>query len=112
MPRANRPCRTPSCPEIATRRGLCVACTRTTEKQRGSSTRRGYGATWRNIRARYLKAHPFCETPGCHTPATDVHHLDGRGPRGNNNTSNLQALCHSHHSSITARESALGREGR
>lgn len=70
---------------------------------RASPTERGYDARWRRTRARYLRHHPTCEVVGCNTTATDVHHLDGRGPLGpaGHELSNLQALCHSHHSVIT-----------
>lgn len=65
---------------------------------------------WRRVRRRYLRNHPICEHQGCNQPATDVHHRDGQGLTGPNayNESNLQALCHSHHSKITAREQPGG----
>lgn len=51
-----------------------------------------------------LKREPFCRRcrrEGKYIPATDVHHIDGSGPRGNNSFSNLEPLCHSHHSAET-----------
>lgn len=35
-------------------RGRCAGCARTIEQQRGSSSARGYGATWRRFRTRYV----------------------------------------------------------
>src|SRR3972149_4933703 len=37
------PCRTPRCPAVAGPRGLCAGCARAYERQRGTSTQRGYG---------------------------------------------------------------------
>ncbi len=77
---------------------------------RPSAARRGYGATWRVIRARYLRTHMICEEPGCGLLAIDVDHVDGRGPSRDNTDANLQALCHSHHSRKTAlRDGSFGR---
>lgn len=53
----------------------------------------------------YLAEHPTCEwEEGCGAEARHVDHKDGQGPlapRGHD-WSNLQALCHSHHSTKTA----------
>jgi len=77
---------------------------------RPSAAKRGYGAVWAKIRALYLRTHPTCEELGCEAPATDVDHLDGRGPSGDNSDANLAALCHSHHSRKTAkRNGGFGR---
>jgi 5-methylcytosine-specific restriction protein A len=91
----------------------CVACGRLSDRwrcpehrrdTRPNAVRRGYGARWHRIRAAYLASHPVCEEPGCVVAATDVHHRDGSGPRGDNSPANLEALCHSHHSQRTVRE--------
>ena len=72
---------------------------------RPSSRERGYGSEWQQIRQRYLTAHVICENPeGCINPATDVDHIDGKGPRGDNDDLNLRALCHSCHSRKTVRQ--------
>lgn len=60
-----------------------------------------YDRHWRIRRAAYLKKHPRCER--CGAGAMEVHHIDGLGPAGSNADSNLEALCKSCHSSITAR---------
>lgn len=81
------------------------------DTHRPSASARGYGAKWRRTRAEYLRTHPICEDEaGCIQPATDVHHIDGLGPRGprGHDDSNLMALCHAHHSQITAVEQAGG----
>lgn len=72
------------------------------ERRRGSASARGYDVKWRRTRARFLADNPDCAI--CGQLATDVHHLDGKGPLGElgHEPANLQALCHSHHSSITA----------
>jgi 5-methylcytosine-specific restriction protein A len=69
---------------------------------RPSAAARGYGVHWQRIRASYLRRHPICEEPDCDQASTDVDHIDGRGPRGDNRDVNLRAYCHSHHSRKTA----------
>lgn len=92
-------CPEPGCPNF-------VPCTRHPQKDpRPSAAARGYDHNWRRTRGRYLQLHPECEHPGCPELAEDVHHLDLQGPNGPNGHRhfNLQALCHAHHSSVTAR---------
>ncbi len=72
--------------------------------QRPSAGLRGYGARWRKLRAWYLARHPLCEWPGCEQPATDVDHRVPRARGGSDQPSNLQALCHRHHSRKTVLE--------
>lgn len=68
-----------------------------------------YPWIWRKpggIREQQLRREPFCRhcsTPQVVVPATEVDHVDG--DRKNMAKSNLQSLCHSCHSSKTARES-------
>jgi 5-methylcytosine-specific restriction protein A len=69
---------------------------------RPTATQRGYDAKWRRIRAAFLKAHPYCEEPGCLEVANTVDHVDGSGPRGNNSWANLRAYCPKHHNRKTA----------
>jgi 5-methylcytosine-specific restriction protein A len=99
-----------SCPELATYRGRCDEHRH--DKQRPSSTERGFDRKWENTRAAYLAAHPTCECddPDCNELAVDVHHRDGRGPSGprGHDWANLQALSKSHHSRVTAREQPGG----
>jgi 5-methylcytosine-specific restriction protein A len=109
-------CREPGCPNLRP----CAAHPAATSRDRPTfrpsaqaprpdtrptAATRGYDAKWRRTRGRYLQLHPRCEHAGCAAPAVDVHHLDMRGPLGprGHDHANLQALCHSHHSTITAR---------
>lgn len=80
------------------------------DKHRPSSTQRGYDARWRKARANYLRFFPMCQHPSCIERATDVHHIDGQGPQGPNGYawSNMQGLCHQHHSQITSKEQPGG----
>lgn len=77
---------------------------------RPSANARGYDYDWRKTRAAFLKAHPWCMADECTEKATDVDHIMPRAKGGTDEWDNLQALCHSHHSSKTARESG-GRQG-
>ena len=84
--------------------GVLSATSRCPQHQRPNSTRRGYGARWRRASRNFLAVHWWCEVPGCGERAVDVHHRDGLGPRGPRgyDERNMQALCHAHHSSVTA----------
>ena len=66
-------------------------------------------AAWKGpygVRGYKLRNTPWCETEGCNRPPTDVHHVDDSWKETGNwqlfiDQSNLKALCHEHHSSIT-----------
>jgi 5-methylcytosine-specific restriction protein A len=76
-----------------------------TDSKRPNARARGYDNRWQRTRAAYLKAFPYCQSAeGCIRPAVDVHHIDGLGPSGplGHSWGNLQGLCHSHHSKLTA----------
>lgn len=110
--RAGRPCSWQGCPEIV--RGdqrYCTAHLQQTRKaqddQRGSAAERGYDARWRRLRRMYLRKHPLCvecQGLGFVTQATDVDHIIPRNAGGTDAESNLQGLCHRHHSAKTLRE--------
>jgi 5-methylcytosine-specific restriction protein A len=73
--------------------------------RRPSARARGYDNRWAKTRAAYLRALPTCQWhEGCIAQATQVHHLDGLGPKGpkGHDWGNLQGLCASHHSQITS----------
>lgn len=79
------------------------------DERRGSSSSRGYGATWRKFRERWLKEHPlcvYCQRENRVTAATVVDHIIPH--RGDMELfwliDNVQSLCHSHHNSIKQRE--------
>lgn len=96
-----------------TESGRCPDCLRAAERRRGSAAKRGYGRAWERIRAAYLEKHPTCEYPDCDELATDVNHIDGCGPFGDNSDDNLEALCHPHHSKVTVEQhGGLGRPKR
>ena len=91
-------CSQPGCPYLAFKDGRC--------KQhplgpRPSPTRRGYGSDWQKIREEHLKMEPYCRA--CGAQATDVDHIVPKRQGGSNDHSNLQSLCHSHHSQKTGR---------
>lgn len=78
--------------------------------RRPSAAKRGYDARWRATRARFLRWHPTCEYAGCVEPATEVHHVDGLGPKGprGHDDGNLAALCSHHHKLVTSRQQPGG----
>jgi hypothetical protein len=91
------------------KRGRCPDCK--AEQDRRAQARRGPGTlptdvradrNWRMTRARYLRTHEQCEQDGCDARATDVHHIVDRADGGSSRFENLEALCHPHHSRITA----------
>lgn len=104
-----RVCMEPGCPTLtdATRcEAHRKARRRKQDARRPSAAARGYDERWRRTRRSFLRAHPVCQhEAGCIQPATDVHHLDGLGPRGprGHDRENLVSLCHAHHSAITAK---------
>ena len=119
MPRrAAKPCRHPGCPSLipgGADRCYCDEHQREHDRQydrgRGSSSARGYGATWRKLRRLVLSERPLCEDPfGIHArrdevvAAEEVDHIVPLREGGDNSRDNLQALCKSCHSRKTARE--------
>lgn len=108
-----RTCSHPRCPHPAQPGGQCTQHRATTDAER--NRRRALSlavyrsARWRNLRRQHLDQHPWCTTPHCHQPATDVDHItrieDGGDPWDEDN---LQSLCHPHHSEKTARETGFG----
>ena len=104
--KALSPCSVKGCPTL-TRNNRCPEHEREADLKRGTAAERGYDATWRKTRKVFLHQHPYCQDrAGCINPATDVHHIDGLGPLGpqGHDHGNLMALCHEHHSRITAAE--------
>lgn len=105
--RAGRPCNVPGCPALATRGGRC-AWHQPLEKPRLTAKQRGYGGEWRAIRAAQLRKYPMCAV--CGAVATDVDHIVPLARGGTHDVSNLQSLCHAHHSRKTAtRDGGWGR---
>ena len=74
------------------------------QDRRGNSAQRGYGARWRRLRLLVLARDSVCRQPGCNELSTDVDHIVPRAEGGTDSMSNLQGLCHAHHSAKTAKE--------
>ncbi|HTE37526.1 MAG TPA: HNH endonuclease signature motif containing protein [Reyranella sp.] len=81
------------------------------DRNRPSSTDRGYDVAWRKLRAVFIKQHPVCQRVGCNAASIDADHiLSVRDhPELRLEWSNLRALCRSHHSERTAREQGFAR---
>lgn len=98
-----------------TKQSRCEPCRkkrkRAQDKRRPNAAARGYGPKWQRFRDKFLRDFPICGWhEGCIQPATDVHHLDGKGPNGPHglDRTNCLQLCHAHHSQITAKEQPGG----
>lgn len=64
--------------------------------QRDPKINRRYDKAWKQVRKRYLAAHPLCEDcqkAGRVTPAAEVHHIQPLSKGGTHDESNLRALC-------------------
>lgn len=77
------------------------------ETWRGSSSSRGYDATWRRLRMAFLADNPLCFDcfPHRFTVATEVHHVRkvADAPELRLEPENLMALCKACHSVRTAK---------
>lgn len=78
------------------------------EQYRGSRHKRGYDATWYEVRKIYLMQHPLCERcekEGRITPAREVHHKIALKDGGERlNPDNFMALCRACHHILTQEE--------
>lgn len=119
MPRRPpRACAVPGCPAVVEGGARCPdhvrALRREADSLRPTAARRGYDASWRRVRLAHLKRQPLCvecERFGVAAPATDVDHVVPLRRGGTHAASNLQSLCHFHHSRKTAAEDgAFGRQ--
>jgi 5-methylcytosine-specific restriction protein A len=116
-----RPCA--RCFKVLVDRGYCSGCqsqsaTAINERERGSSSARGYGGAWPRARRNYLALHAICVDPYKRhplviVPATDVDHIQAvTGPDDPLFwvVDNWQALCHMCHAYKTTRvDGGLGR---
>ena len=84
-----------------TRKTRCPQHTSQLNRERGSSTQRGYGSRWQRIRNAYIARHPLCEWPLCNEPAIDVDHVRPQRAGGTHERTNLQSLCRPHHAQKT-----------
>ena len=81
----------------------CPNCEKERDKERGSSTSRGYDNDWKKIRSEFLKLNPLCIE--CGEKATDVDHKVSLKDGGDKlNFDNLRSFCHRHHSQRTGRD--------
>lgn len=81
------------------------------DKRRGSSTQRGYGYRWQQIRKRVLAEEPlcrFCRDRGRVTAAQEVDHVLPLADGGTHDRDNLRPLCKSCHSTHTGRSKGAG----
>lgn len=107
---AKRVCSTPGCPTLCDG-GKCdehrSLARRESDARRPNSAQRGYSGRWKRTRAAKLRLNATCELglAGCTIEATEVHHLDGDGPRGihGHSLGNLQSLCATCHAKTTAK---------
>ena len=110
-----RPCSVSGCPELVRNGRYCKqhkkVYQRKYDKQRGTSTQRGYGANWRKLRKMVLARDPLCKDPiGVHmkhdevVASNEVDHIIPLSQGGINEMDNLRGLCRSCHSRKTAVE--------
>lgn len=98
--RAPRPCTTPGCPVRPPAGGKCPDCRRRRAQPNSTERARAYNAPgWRELSEDYRRRRPTCEARGCTRPSAHTDHIDGDNT--NWHESNLQALCHRHHSRKT-----------
>jgi 5-methylcytosine-specific restriction enzyme A len=102
-----RPCRVVGCPSI----GPCARhpkappapAPRWYDDRRGSSTQRGYGYAWQQLRKQYLERYPLCRM--CQRArATLVDHRIPKRQGGTDDEYNLQPLCTACHAIKTGME--------
>lgn len=117
---AGRNCTKAGCGGVI-RNGVCSECgvkrSSNWEKQRKqkSASQRGYGATWRRLRAMVLADSPFCAEclrEGKYRSATVVDHIKPKAWGGDDSFENLQPLCTAHHKQKTQMESNQERQPR
>ena len=113
MPRKPKhPCAYPGCPELVehgTR--FCPEHQARVNKDyerygRDPAAKKRYGHNWRKVRERYIRKHPLCEiclAEGKAVPAEQVHHRQPLAAGGTNDEANLQSLCASCHSRVSAK---------
>ena len=77
-----------------------------------STTERGYGWAWQQLRARILMRENglccLCSKAGKVTLAVDVDHIVNKAEGGTDDEANLQSLCRPCHKAKTAGESHRG----
>jgi 5-methylcytosine-specific restriction endonuclease McrA len=81
------------------------------DRERPSSTERGYDADWRALRADFIADNPICCSPGCGQPTVDADHIEDvrAHPERRLDRTNLRPFCHRHHAQRTARDQGFAR---
>jgi 5-methylcytosine-specific restriction protein A len=115
MPRrAAHPCSQRGCPELvhdsderycAEHKALHQA---EYDAGRGTAAQRGYDAAWQQISADYLAEHPICQRCG-RTQSALIHHVVSKRRGGNDDDTNLRALCRLCHAQVHAAQEGLFR---
>lgn len=103
----------PTCPNPAELGGKCSEHARAADasrnRRRATSLAVYRSKRWRRLRRQVLHEQPYCARPGCDAPSTDVDHVVRIEDGGDKwARSNLEGLCHPHHSEKTARETGFG----
>lgn len=109
MPRKPKhPCHHAGCSALTDRR-YCEAHSPAHAKAQawrtttGSSTSRGYGATWRRLRKMVLARDPVCVA--CRRrPSEHVDHIKAKAGGGDDSMENLRGLCERCHMQKTAKD--------
>jgi 5-methylcytosine-specific restriction protein A len=90
--RPARPCLHPGCPAVTRSGSRCPAHQLTSNRQRGSSTQRGYGSEWQRTRLAILNRDGWV-CGYCGSPATTVDHVTPKARGGPDDEANLMAAC-------------------
>ncbi|WP_394260804.1 HNH endonuclease [Moraxella boevrei] len=112
------PCRYRGCPNLVTSRMMKGFCDEhaehrngwlKTQRQKGNTTKRGYGNAWRKLRNQIMERDAYlcqiCKANGKITQAQAVDHIINKASGGTDDQSNLQAICHACHKLKTQSES-------
>jgi 5-methylcytosine-specific restriction protein A len=117
--RPNKPCRSRGCGALTrSPNGYCdahqgeVSNWSKRPDRAGSTTARGYGHKWRQLREQVLKRDQFlcqcCARAGRVSEASEVDHIVAKAHGGTDAPGNLEAICVDCHKAKTARERLAG----
>ena len=101
----------PLCPNLTELGGYCDEHKKySSDRERGSSTARGYDATWQRRRIIFLNRteNALCYDclhmiPERITASTEVHHIIAKRNGGTDDFSNLMGLCYDCHNKRTTK---------
>lgn len=116
--RPARPCTYPGCAALVRDGGRrCAAhpLQQWTKSRQGTTTERGYGWAWQQLRVQILDRDRYlcmeCQRNGRVRLATEVDHIVERADGGTDRPSNLQSLCSPCHKAKTDSSQASRRRG-